>query len=305
MRLEFHKRSELIKVQLVGGLGNQMFQYSAARSLCQKIGFKLKLDFSQIGVGGTNHGKTILNFRLHDDVSISGLDTSKIAKSVNRSINIIENRLPIPKNWNFFRNHTYHSLEPGYDDGVLSLTKSSLLKGYFQSHIYPDQIRMNLLSDFTLRSSSNWFREISTEAEITKPLIVHIRRGDYLELKDDFGILSEKYYQNALEFINQNKSEVWVFSDAPELAKILFQRIDMPKFRLIDSTHAANPNESLCLMSKGSKIVIANSTFSWWAAYLSQNDTDIIAPQKWFRNRTDPKNLIPSHWKQIESHWVH
>ena len=297
-------RDEAIQVQLVGGLGNQMFQYSLGKVLANKLNTTLRLDFSQIGVGGTNHGDSLLNFTLSSGIEVIGLEKNRFKKHTQRFVNSLERRARVIRSIQEKKNHTYQAIEPGFDENVLTVSRGTIVKGYFQSYLYTENSRNLLFDDFRLTDPSNWYKDLATEIEATKPRVIHIRRGDYINLKEDFGILGVEYYSKALaKFEDSFSKEVWVFSDSPSLARSLLGKVTSKKFKFIESVPNGSPNESMMLISKGTEIVIANSSFSWWSAYLSQDGTNVYCPKKWFKNRIDPEFLIPPTWKRIESHW--
>lgn len=140
------------------------------------------------------------------------------------------------------------------------------LDGYFQSEKY--------FSDF-----SSQVRELLLPESKRKPpsaaTSLHVRRGDYLYLSYHHPVLGIEYYQEALERLG-NPTEVWVFSDDIPWCKSVFKG---PEFKFME---AKSPEEDLVLMSSCKNNIIANSTFSWWAAWLnpSPNKT-VIAPRKW------------------------
>ena len=147
---------------------------------------------------------------------------------------------------------------------------------------------------------------LQEQARISKPVIVHIRRGDYLNHAETIGVLDFVYFKNALDIIPQNEnSEFWIFSDSLTVAKDFARFAHLPDLRtqIIQAPSDSPDAESMLLMTLGSALVISNSTFSWWGAYLNKNADLIIAPKKWFKNLDDPTNLIPGNWIYCESVW--
>jgi hypothetical protein len=139
-----------------------------------------------------------------------------------------------------------------------------------------------------------------------RPIIIHIRRGDYLQYVNTIGVLTLSYYQQALELISQDtESKYWIFSDCLETSNdfALFANLPREDTRIINPPKKSTDSESLRLMSLGRAIVISNSTFSWWAARFSDRDAEVVAPATWYRNLESPKDFHLSNWKVSPSIW--
>lgn len=303
MKNVLHERDKTIVVELAGGLGNQMFQYTAGLFLAQELQCGLILDTTSIGIGGTNHGMTLKNFKLRPDVVFRSEKKSSVTKLVKRVDNSLSNRSKVYARQNL--GGIYRSDEVGYDKNLSSVRLGSTLRGYFQSFAYAEGLRQELSNNFELAIESAWYLRLAEEANARKPLMLHIRRGDYINLKDDFGILAKEYYESAvLQFEEYGtESEVWIFSDSPKAASELLGNSSIRNWKVIEPPSDSTPNETLKLLSLAGKLVIANSTFSWWGAYLNSNQAQICAPAKWFKKRSDPLHLIPEQWIRIQSHW--
>jgi hypothetical protein len=152
-----------------------------------------------------------------------------------------------------------------------------------------------------MTSRIKYFSEL---ADIENPLIVHIRLGDYKNEKL-FGTPSSKFYTSAIKQLlsTGNYSKVWVFSDEPDLARKLFTTAIPSNARWIHSKSDSSA-QTLEIMRHGKGYVIANSTFSWWAATLSHTvNPAVIAPEPWFRFLDSPKDLIPPNWHLLPG-WI-
>jgi hypothetical protein len=134
-----------------------------------------------------------------------------------------------------------------------------------------------------------------------------VRRGDYKNYKDNFGLLSPRYYQSVirdLQFLSKD-SEIWLFSDEPgqSMAELTKSGIEIRK---VVSPLEISSSETLKLMSLSKRLITANSTFSWWAGALGQ-EIEVITPQPWFRrqdNWLNEKELVPNHWIRFPAEWV-
>ena len=116
-----------------------------------------------------------------------------------------------------------------------------------------------------------------------------------------------EYYLNSIAFFRSNNvtAPIFIFSDDPEFVTQELGPLIPGEWTLVDAERKLSPSETLQLMAFGKYFVTANSTFSWWAATLSQSGPgQIIAPSKWFRNGPDPIDLIPDEWIRQQSIWV-
>jgi hypothetical protein len=200
----------------------------------------------------------------------------------------------------------YTANEIGFEEDFWNLEKSGRIKGYFQTYKYADEVSEEIKKLLVLRNTTNWFKSMITDIEEKNPIAVHIRRGDYLNLENEFGILDVSFYAGIVKrnFCGETLSRpIWIFTDSPDLIQTEIISTTLEKSTLIRPPHDSPPNESLLLMSRCSTIIMSNSTFSWWAAYLSDFNTQVFAPSKWFKGRKDPERLIPKRWKTEESVW--
>lgn len=130
---------------------------------------------------------------------------------------------------------------------------------------------------------------------------VHVRLGDYEGLSETFGLLSTDYYSAALDSIGVSSgSRVVVFSNDPIGAKSLLEE-PLKGLEVTFKEPADSPVDDLSLMATYRDLIIANSSFSYWAGMLGRNN--VYAPDKWFRSLDDPSELHPPYWKLIESAW--
>jgi len=290
-------------VNLVGGLGNQLFQYCAGVWLSTKNDTSLVIDFSRIGHGGTNHGKSLLEFNLPN---VDLRDIPEAQTQFGLLIRRLDSKLRRQISWYnrlvMFFSHTYHSPVIGYDANLEKLSSGVTINGYFQSWRYYDSLKIQ----FELCAPSKEFGERVSKIREQQAIAVHIRRGDYNELLNSFGVLSADYYSNAIKLLDAKYGErpIVVFSDSLNEALPLLELAGYGKSRISYFSNSLSPAEELMLMSACSFHVISNSTFSWWGATLSKNSKLVVCPEKWFRGLPDPVDLIPSNWFKITSSWV-
>ena len=203
---------------------------------------------------------------------------------------------------------TYRSSSVGYDPALEGQVLENEIFGFFQTFKYLEQPEVrNLIDSLCLSSTSEWFGKCLSDMQELNTISVHIRRGDYMNLQDSFGILSSDYYNSAIKFTLENSStkydRVLVFSDDFVLAKKLFSNVEVSLPVQFAESPENLPEETLFLMSKSDALVISNSSFSWWAAQLGNKSKFVVRPSKWFRAMSDPQDLFPPEWHQQESQW--
>lgn len=314
-----NKKSEVI-VSLTGGLGNQLFQLAAGIGigygknlyLCSSFGAPRKsLDgaVDLLGFSLPKEIKTINNkqaswfmskvagYVLRIGVSPKGLENSKIFSRVIKSI------AGLPLSFHLKRKVVVvNSFGVGFSP-IVTRAKVTLLFGYFQTfHWVADDRVKQVMQELKSNNAVIQIKHYELLASIEKPLIVHIRLGDYLSEKD-FGIPSTKYYDDGIRQILESGKckSIWLFSDQLHLARTFVSNDLKIPIRVIDEFQDS-PSATLEVMRLGYGYVIANSTFSWWGAFLKKNaDAEVIAPTPWFIGMPEPIDLIPAGWIRIDS----
>ena len=130
-----------------------------------------------------------------------------------------------------------------------------------------------------------------------------------MKYSDTYGLLSDEYFVNALkqvrlEIHGSENAEVWVFTDSLDIVKTGMPKLASNNVSFIEAPKEISDAEVLIAMSLSDKIVVSNSTFSWWAATLNTNKLIVVAPTKWYKNMDDPSGLFPSGWVRQPSLWV-
>jgi hypothetical protein len=262
----------MIVVKLQGGLCNQVFQWAYGYALSKKLGKELFLDCSFYNQNCSNC--TPRNFELHN--------------FPNLDLQIFENEaIPLFFEKPVFKitdNHLYQDID------IETLSGNLLLDGYFQSEEYFKSYRGNILKLLDLRTVLP-----NIDYDFSDSCSLHVRRTDYLNLPKYHLNLNLKYYEEALEKL-QPSGKLYVFSDDISWCKNVFK---FPRMHFIENDSAI---EDLYLMSLCSNNIIANSSFSWWGAWLNKNQNKIVvSPSTWFGPDGPPYiNLIPESWTQID-----
>lgn len=295
----------MIIAKLMGGLGNQMFQYAFARSLAIKHGVEFKLDTTLLydnTLGekftvrslGLSHFNTKLN--IASNTEIENYRKGKLFKILDLfylNLSLKFNKLYIREP--FFR----------FYQKALSAPKDSYLDGYWQSEKYFNEIRKELLNDFTVVSElSPETKKLAERIKSEEAVSIHVRRGDYLSITENqaiYSICNEGYYFSAMKKIAEINKEVvfYVFSDEPEWFKENINTNYIVHF--VTHNTGINSYQDLYLMTLCKHNIIANSSFSWWGAWLNQNSKKVvIAPKNWFIDKKrDTRDLIPKAWIQL------
>jgi len=188
-----------------------------------------------------------------------------------------------------------------YDENLVNDHSGNSYHGYFQNPRYFDQFRNEILGEFQFRSNIPENAKPLKEAiQKSTSVCIHVRRGDYL--KSDFGTLTLNYYKTAINILNSNftKLQYFIFSDEPRWCAERFK--NFPKTTIIGvNNDNFDPIVDLNLMSACQHFIIPNSTFSWWAAYLSENPLKkVIVPKGWHPELKSSVGIIHQSWFQLE-----
>jgi hypothetical protein len=313
------KKEDRIFVSLTGGLGNQLFQLAAG--LAQPKEQLVLLSIFGKPRSRKNGKPDVTEFTLPPGAQYSGdykesWLTSKAAGYLLRSgiyltrLQKISGLLGVAK----FAGAAILSaslrtiVSPHASTGIGfspidRLGKTPLLLGYFQTYRWASSPRVNaLLREMRIERPGPGLIERMALAELESPLIVHVRLGDYKSEKD-FGLPSESYYAKAVNLMMKtgNYSKIWLFSDEPELALSRIPSEFHDRVRIIAEIDNS-PASTLELMRHGRGYVVANSSFSWWGAFLTHdNSAKVVVPSPWFSNLNDPLDLIPETWIQLSA----
>tara|TARA_B100001173_G_C15947135_1_gene529690 strand:- start:185 stop:1102 length:918 start_codon:yes stop_codon:yes gene_type:complete len=292
----------------LGQLGNQMFQYAALRGIAYKNGVDFKLPNHQEifddGIGNRygillfdgfklTHAKN-QHYLLKDGETFGMLDTDNY---VSESYFHFDEKM--------FNLITGDDITVNMDGGVggsWTVNDDVSLWGFFQSEKYFDHIAFQIRDDFGFKDEIlNECRKVIVQFD--KPISLHIRRGDFLTNSGNHPPLGLDYYEKALSMFESDR-QVIIFSDDTKWCKEqkLFEDDRFAVSEGSDQFH------DMCLMSLCDDFIIANSSFSWWGAWLAKNicnpprptyfNGKVIAPKKWFGPNLnhDTKDLFPPEW---------
>ena len=285
----------MIYSRIRGGLGNQLFQYSVARSLADQLGVSLGLDIREY----KNSSKVkmgLSNFNIRADLNPAGLIKHKKDGKISY---VLESLLGKHK-------HVYYEPFLSFDKHVLTKKDNTYLKGYWQTEKYFIKNKVNILNDLKIISHQDIKNKtISSKIANNTSVSLHIRRGDYISnsaYNSIHGTCSLNYYTNAVNYLINKigvNFKVFAFSDDPEWVS---SNLKLPVDIYFVKNNASEYNyEDLRLMSECNHNIIANSSFSWWGAWLNTNhNKTVITPSKWYADKfTKNADITPSNWIKI------
>jgi hypothetical protein len=282
---------------LLGGLGNQLFGMQFAKFLEHKTNDDVRISSALTTQSFTNHGVGIHELDILGQKPIRGLSLqSRLRISyVSRMASFLKPDL-------YCKSEMMHITQftaPGYiDEYNFSLDFSShIYVGLFQSYRYALEVSIEIQNITSIDKFKNDF------------VALHIRHGDYLSLRDTFGVLWVRYYEDAI--IRQldvgSFQTIRVYGSDGNLSRTLVNELKsrFPKLRFEIRT-SSDPRAAvsdLLELSQHQRHIISNSTFAWWGAWLARAE-HVVAPSKWFRNLPDPNELIPPSWMLCDSTWI-
>ena len=291
--------SEVI-VRLVGGLGNQMFQYAAGSAVATRNKAKLTLDLSWFGTDPERQ-YALAPFKIEAGTSIRTPKINanfswilRLAGHLDRKLNLTGQRLPVFSEKSF-----------SYDTDIESVRSPVILDGFFQSERYFSSISTQISEQFSLQHEPKGkAAEMLAMIRATDSICVHIRRGDYITnsvANSYHGTCDLDYYWRGLAEVGEGLTNprCFIFSDDPRWVRENFKsQIPMT---FVDIHGAREVHEDLRLMRECRHFVIANSSLSWWGAWLcAREGKRVVAPKRWFKtSKNDTSDLIPAGWSRV------
>jgi hypothetical protein len=288
----------MIIVKLMGGLGNQMFQYATGRRLAHVRKTELMLDLSWFdNIPSTDTGRIyeLSAFRICEHFA-----SAKDLAQFNEGFLFRNAAKVLP----FLKPRHIYEKSKRFDASILYLPDNVYLEGYWHSAHYFSDVSDIIKQEFTVKpepSTAN--REMMDRISRSESVSIHIRRGDYItnpNVSGFHGVCSMDYYQNAIKLISYRISSprFFIFSDDTGWAR---EHLAINPRTVIDLNGPDKGYEDMRLMSRCKHHIIANSSFSWWGAWLSKNPEKIvIAPKNWFRDENiNTLDFVPDTWERI------
>ena len=277
-----------MEVKIIGGLGNQMFQYATAFAIAKRTHQNLTVDISD-AVKYKTHPLRLVELSCSSEFVKKAWPFEKY---------LFSEKIPHFMKKGMFRKHYVEkSLE--YDPDIDTKSINKKIVGYFQTEKYFKEFRHELIKEFQPKTKFNSYQnELLNLIKENDTCSLHIRRGDYVSSKianETHGTCSEKYFERAIDYLMNkgvinNKTLLFIFSDDIKWCRenICFVQGDAYHVEL-----------DMLLMSKCKNNIISNSSFSWWAAWLNENkNKTVIAPSKWFK-KDIKHDIIPESWVKL------
>jgi len=289
--------------RLAGGLGNQLFQYAAGKSLAEHLGAPLLLDRSHLDhppdPGATPRSYALDAFRIPDAIAtaelIADLEASRGSSGLSRRWRRMTGS-----------DRVWHERSKHFDTGFFTLRAPVLLVGYWQCARYFEAIARPLREQWLVPAEAPDDRNRQIAAAIatcSAPASLHVRLGDYLHdarTAAYHGLLPQEYYVAAAELAVERAGvdHFFVFSDEPERAT---QRLRLPRpMTVVHHNSGTQAHWDLWLMRQCRHHIIANSSFSWWGAWLNSTpDNLVVAPRHWFADPGITHDLLPPTWTAL------
>jgi hypothetical protein len=286
----------MIITRLLGGLGNQMFQYAAGRRLAHALAVDLKLDVTWLEKFNSRP-YALGNFNIEEKFA-SAAEIAAMAP-IGRFGHALAKIWP--KKWpKYIQEKQFH-----FDPGILNLSDGVYLKGYWQSEKYFADITETIRREFTVKTLlSGKNKELSELIASKQSVSIHVRRGDYVEtrrMKQVYNACDPDYYLRCVDYMKQLVKNpcFFIFSDDPQWAKDNLKQLNPAV--IVDYNRTNKDYEDIWLVSRCNHHIIANSTFSWWGAWLNpKKDKIVLAPKQWFDKKIQASvkidDLFPPGW---------
>lgn len=307
-----------ITIRVIGGLGNQMFQYAAGLSLARHLNTDLVVDASDFNYYALRPF-LLDNFNITGTVIRPVAPGTQMPTSSSPIVSVLKKFIPEAAKPALRK--MYHQLKPVkatsddgkyqeetfyFEDRFFDTKSPSYVVGDFQSERYFKTIEQEIRTVFTLKNplTENSQKYLQAIKDAKVPVSLHVRRGDYVAIKentDKHGVMSPAYYTKAIEIIRQmfgDDVHFFIFSDDSAFVTEEFKHLPS---KTIVTGNDNTPFEDMFLMSQCNHYIVANSTFSWWGAWLNTNaDKKVIAPRWWFSRNAmktiNPMDLYPEGW---------
>jgi hypothetical protein len=282
-----------------------MFQYACARSLSLEVNLPLKFSIDKFGIYNSHNGFELTKVF---DLNIEIASNEDLVSLIGRSRSLPSVRRALVK-YNFSWLAGRHFLSDpccGYSADLPDRARQGgYLEGYWQSEHYFSKHAADIRADFSFREDFQGANlQIANAITQSTAISIHVRRGDYINNPKTFsvhGVCPPDYYYAAIERLLEHSpgARLFAFSDDPQWVSEVLQR-RYPELVCVNQNKGSESYNDMRLMSMCHHHIIANSSFSWWGAWLNSKPNKIvIAPARWFTDKRDTSCLIPEGWERL------
>jgi hypothetical protein len=288
------QRPAEIVVSISGGLGNQMFQYAAGRALALRNHVPLRLDTRAVEAD-PQRSYALSGFNIAAE-RVPAVQVASLPRRVHRRLRWLPR---LPGRMAYVAEKSF-----GFDPAIISTRAPAYLDGHWQSEAYFADAKPQMRVDFSLGAPFTSDRqEIAAAITGTTAVSVHVRRGDYVSNNRTnayHGTCDPHWYRQAMDMMEGWIDPIYfVFSDDPAWAR---ENLVMRRpAHFVQPSDDGRDFEDIHLMALCRHHIVANSSFSWWGAWLNpRDDKRVVAPTQWFRQPgIDTSNLLPANWVRL------
>jgi len=289
-------------VNIMGGLGNQMFQYAFACTLKEaNPKERVLIDTHHYKYNGYKIHQGFEINTIFPNASLPVASRKEIAKLSYYMPNFWLSRVmrkvfPVRKT-EYFQNFHYK-----YYPEVFSMEGDIYFDGYWQSYEYFKDYKDVLLKTYAHGTPNDYNKQMISNLKGCNSVGMHVRRGDYKTSPQFYGICNLEYYKKAIEVVQSKveKPNYFIFSDDINWCKEnITPLLNRAEVTFVTDNKGANSCWDMFLMTHCKNLIIANSSFSWWGAFLNQNNGVIISPTHWV-NRDEEQETPADNWIQIQ-----
>lgn len=297
----------MIVIRIYEGLGNQMFEYAYAYALSKRaakknINIYLDMRDKDITINDKKRiGRPLEIKQFNITLSIANAEILKRWAYMEERT-FAHKMIAYMQSIGLWRYQVIQEEEFNYSRNYLGIRDYSYLVGWFQHYQYFEKYRTDLLKEFTLKQKLELPMQLQCIMDEYQVISVHIRRGDYItdpRARKIMCVCGDDYYVHAIEFLRAKLSNPYLFiftNDEKWVEENL--QFDIP-YNVISNHYNLSDIQEMVLMSMCNHNIIANSTFSWWGAWLNTHkDKMVIAPQKWFIDRKR-ENIAMEGWVRM------
>jgi len=286
-----------IKVQVIGGIGNQLFVFIFGLAVSEQLKTKLIVDDYLIHFGSNRSRRMEITNLIFDGFDIE-FKSSRLSKLLIQKSNIVLNKIL----WKFFQLNKRIIDEDTQSKSQFKFTEGQTFSGYFQDWFYADFINeRNSNFNFKLTNPSSRYSELVQVSDKSKPIFVHVRIGDYLNFPNIYSVLPEHYFLDSLKYLGLKDNDlVWLFVEDLAQAKKFYPELVIRADKIIDKKLGLSDLESFSLLCQGTKLIASNSTFSMWAAwFVNKNGLSAVVPLQ-LGIKSGRSTLIDERWDRYD-----